>query len=86
MRHLGAERRARWAGRLPFLLKVLAAEEPLSLQAHPSAAQAEAGYAHEEALGIPRTAAERNYPDPLPKAASIKDRIAFWKGVDVKVA
>lgn len=63
----GAERRARWSDRLPFLLKVLAAEEPLSLQAHPSAAQSEAGYAQEEAYGIPRTAAERNYPDPLPK-------------------
>jgi mannose-6-phosphate isomerase len=63
----GAERRAHWADRLPFLLKVLAAEEPLSLQAHPSAAQSEAGYAQEEAYGIPRTAAERNYPDPLPK-------------------
>ncbi len=63
----GPARRTHWADRLPFLLKVLAAEEPLSLQAHPSAAQAEAGYAREEAAGIPRTAPDRNYPDPLPK-------------------
>lgn len=63
----GPSRARHWGGRLPFLLKVLAAEEPLSLQAHPSAAQAQAGYAREEAAGIPRTAAERNYPDPLPK-------------------
>jgi mannose-6-phosphate isomerase len=57
----------RWAGRLPFLMKVLAAEEPLSLQAHPSAEQAAEGYAREEKLGIPRDAATRNYPDPTPK-------------------
>lgn len=63
----GPVRSRHWSGRLPFLFKVLAAEEPLSLQAHPSAAQAQAGYAREEAAGIPRSAPERNYPDPLPK-------------------
>jgi mannose-6-phosphate isomerase len=54
---------ARWGSRLPFLLKVLAAEEPLSLQAHPSAVQAAEGFAREEAMGIPRDAPERNYTD-----------------------
>ena len=48
---------------LPFLLKVLAAEEPLSIQAHPDPQQAAAGFAREEALGIPRSAFERNYRD-----------------------
>ncbi|MBV8932647.1 MAG: mannose-6-phosphate isomerase, class I [Kutzneria sp.] len=57
----------RWGNRLPFLLKVLAAEEPLSLQAHPSAEQAAQGYAREEAAGIPRDAKNRNYPDPTAK-------------------
>jgi mannose-6-phosphate isomerase len=52
---------------LPFLLKVLAAEEPLSLQAHPSAEQAAEGYAREESKGIARDASNRNYPDPTPK-------------------
>ena len=64
---LGADVAARWDGRLPFLMKVLAAEEPLSLQAHPSAEQAAEGYAREEKQGIPRDAATRNYPDPTPK-------------------
>ena len=64
---LGASVVDRWHGRLPFLLKVLAAEEPLSLQAHPSASQAAEGYAREEARGIPRDASNRNYPDPTPK-------------------
>ncbi|WP_034270077.1 mannose-6-phosphate isomerase, class I [Haloechinothrix halophila] len=64
---LGASCARRWGGRLPFLLKVLAAEEPLSMQAHPTAAQAAEGYAREEAAGIPRDAPERNYPDPTAK-------------------
>jgi len=53
--------------RLPYLLKLLAAASPLSLQAHPTAAQAAAGFAREEAAGIPLTARERNYKDPNAK-------------------
>lgn len=53
----------RFGARLPFLLKVLAAAKPLSLQAHPSLAQAKAGFAREEAAGVPRTAGHRNYKD-----------------------
>lgn len=52
---------------LPFLLKVLAAASPLSLQAHPSAEQARAGFDAENAAGIPIDAAHRNYRDPFPK-------------------
>jgi hypothetical protein len=64
---LGERCATRWGGRLPFLLKILAAEEPLSMQAHPSAAQAAEGHAREERLGIPRDAPNRNYPDPTAK-------------------
>ncbi len=64
---LGERCAKRWGGRLPFLLKILAAEEPLSMQAHPSAAQAAEGHAREEQLGIPRDASNRNYPDPTAK-------------------
>ncbi|MDR0540172.1 MAG: mannose-6-phosphate isomerase, class I [Spirochaetaceae bacterium] len=53
--------------RLPFLMKVLAAEKPLSLQAHPGWEQARIGYARENALGIPFDAPDRNYKDPHPK-------------------
>ena len=49
---------------LPFLLKLLAAEEPLSLQAHPNREQAERGFAADEAAGIPRDAPRRRYRDP----------------------
>ncbi|GAA1328833.1 mannose-6-phosphate isomerase, class I [Leucobacter albus] len=50
-------------GSLPFLLKVLAIGAPLSLQAHPDLAQARAGFAHEEAAGVPIDAPHRNYRD-----------------------
>jgi mannose-6-phosphate isomerase len=53
--------------RLPFLLKIIAAEQPLSLQAHPSREQAEAGYAREQAAGVPRDAPHRTYRDGWPK-------------------
>ncbi len=66
-RELGDEAASRWGNRLPFLLKILAVEEPLSLQAHPSAEQAAQGCAREEAAGIARDAANRNYPDPTAK-------------------
>ena len=53
----------RHRGELPYLLKLIAPEEPLSLQVHPSLKQAREGFAAEEAAGIPRDSAERNYKD-----------------------
>jgi mannose-6-phosphate isomerase, class I len=55
------------AGELPFLLKLLAAGAPLSLQTHPTTEQARAGFAREEAAGIPRDAPQRTYRDPYAK-------------------
>jgi mannose-6-phosphate isomerase len=52
---------------LGFLLKVLAAAEPLSLQVHPTAEQAREGFARENAAGIPRDAPHRNYRDASAK-------------------
>lgn len=54
-------------GRLPFLLKVLAAGSALSLQAHPTMDQAREGFARENALGIPLDAPNRNYKDAFYK-------------------
>ncbi|WP_292832212.1 mannose-6-phosphate isomerase, class I [Microbacterium sp.] len=48
---------------LPYLMKLLAAASTLSIQAHPTKEQAVAGFAHEEARGIPRDAADRLYRD-----------------------
>jgi mannose-6-phosphate isomerase len=60
---LGEDTVRAFGPRLPFLLKVLAAEQPLSLQAHPSIAQAEEGFDREERAGVPRNAPNRNYRD-----------------------
>lgn len=60
---LGSASRARFGDVLPFLVKVLAADEPLSLQAHPSAEQAVEGYLREERMGIPVSSPVRNYRD-----------------------
>ncbi|ENN9980430.1 mannose-6-phosphate isomerase, class I [Vibrio vulnificus] len=51
-------------GELPYLFKVLAAGQALSIQVHPSKEEAEVGFAREEAQGIDRSAAQRNYRDP----------------------
>lgn len=53
--------------RLPFLLKILAAGKPLSLQAHPSSEHARAAFDMENAAGIPIDSPERNYRDPFHK-------------------
>jgi len=50
-------------GELPFLMKILAAGKPLSIQAHPNRAQALLGFEREEMEGLPRDAATRNYRD-----------------------
>ncbi|WP_371662039.1 mannose-6-phosphate isomerase, class I [Streptomyces sp. NBC_00280] len=60
---LGAAAVAKFGPRLPFLLKILAAGAPLSLQVHPNLAQAKEGYADEETRGIPVDAGHRNYKD-----------------------
>ncbi|MFC4125424.1 mannose-6-phosphate isomerase, class I [Nocardia rhizosphaerae] len=52
-----------FGARLPFLLKILAAEEPLSLQAHPSSAQARVGFERENRSGVPVDSPLRNYRD-----------------------
>jgi mannose-6-phosphate isomerase len=64
---LGARVHERFGPRLPFLMKVLAADAPLSLQAHPTIEQAMAGYAAEEAAGIPQSDPTRTFKDPWHK-------------------
>src|SRR4051794_5700670 len=66
-RLLGEAVVARFGGRLPFLMKVLAADAPLSLQAHPTTEQAEAGFAAEEAAGVPQDDPTRTFKDPFHK-------------------
>ena len=60
---LGSRSIARFGPKLPFLFKILSARKALSIQAHPDLAQAQIGFDHEEAIGIPITSPERNYQD-----------------------
>ena len=60
---LGADVAARFDGQLPFLLKVIAPEQPLSLQVHPGKELAEVGFQAEEEAGIPLDSPRRNYRD-----------------------
>jgi len=64
-RELGEAVAREFGGRLPFLLKVLAAGKALSIQVHPSRAQAEIGYRAETEHGVPGK--RRNYVDDWPK-------------------
>lgn len=64
---LGSRVRAAYGDQLPFLVKLLAADAPLSIQAHPSREQAEEGFNRENAQGIALNSPDRNYKDPNPK-------------------
>ncbi|MHC4473979.1 MAG: mannose-6-phosphate isomerase, class I, partial [Planctomycetota bacterium] len=64
---LGEETVRRFGGKLPFLFKVLAAERALSIQAHPDAEQARAGFERENAAGLALEDPRRNYRDANPK-------------------
>ncbi len=61
---LGASCCDRFGPRLPFMLKVLAIDVPLSIQVHPTEEQANEGFAAEEAAGIPLGDPRRRYVDP----------------------
>jgi mannose-6-phosphate isomerase len=63
-RTLGSGVVERFGPSLPFLAKLLAADSPLSIQAHPSVEQAAAGFARENDAGVALSAATRVYRDP----------------------
>ncbi|KHO23405.1 mannose-6-phosphate isomerase, class I [Mycolicibacterium setense] len=84
---LGSVAIGRFGDALPFLVKVLAADEPLSLQAHPSAAQAREGFDREDRLDIPVSSPVRNYRDRSHKpellvALGQFDALAGFRTVD----
>ena len=79
------------SGELPYLLKVLAASEPLSIQTHPTTDQAVAGFAREEAAGIARDASQRIYRDTSAKpellcALTPFEAVCGFKPFDTTVA
>ncbi|HJQ00216.1 MAG TPA: mannose-6-phosphate isomerase, class I [Jatrophihabitans sp.] len=77
---LGTATVRRFGPRLPFLVKVLAADRALSMQVHPALEQAQAGYAAEQAAGLVPGAPGRNYTDANHKpelAYALSDFDAF---------
>ncbi|MEV2248790.1 mannose-6-phosphate isomerase, class I [Streptomyces sp. NPDC049970] len=76
-RELGPAAVRAFGPRLPFLLKLLAAGAPLSLQVHPDLAQARRGYADEERRGVPVDAPHRTYKDANHKPELICALTAF---------
>jgi mannose-6-phosphate isomerase len=75
---LGAGVAERFGNKLPFLFKVLAADKPLSIQAHPNQEQARIGFNRENSAGIPLQAYNRNYADPNHKPELICALTPFW--------
>jgi mannose-6-phosphate isomerase len=75
---LGASTARRFSGQLPFLLKVLAAAHPLSIQAHPDRDQALRGFEMEDHEGIPLDSPNRNYKDRNHKPELICALTRMW--------
>lgn len=75
---LGEPVTARFGADLPFLFKILDAREMLSIQVHPSRDQAAAGFAAEEAAGIPLDAPQRCYKDRNHKPEAHVALGEFW--------
>ena len=75
---LGKSTAKKFSNRLPFLFKVLAAERPLSIQAHPNRDQARQGFSRENSRGVPLNASHRNYKDDNHKPEIICALTPFW--------
>jgi len=75
---LGAETARRFDSALPYLFKVLAAAQPLSIQAHPSKMQAIEGFERENRDGKALDAPDRNYRDANHKPEIICALTPFW--------
>jgi mannose-6-phosphate isomerase len=65
-------------GVFPFLMKILSAAKPLSIQAHPSTEQAESGFARENHVGLDLDDPQRNYKDDKHKPELISALDDFY--------
>lgn len=69
---------SRFGERFPFLLKVLAAAQPLSIQVHPDRQEAAAGFLRENEAEIPLDHPMRTFKDPNPKPECVCALTPFW--------
>ncbi|WP_421798513.1 mannose-6-phosphate isomerase, class I [Haliscomenobacter sp.] len=75
---LGQATAQRFANQIPYLLKILDVDKMLSIQAHPNKAEAERGFAAENAAGIPLSAFNRNFKDDNHKPEMMTALTDFW--------
>ena len=75
---LGTNVVQRFGPQLPFLFKILAADAPLSIQAHPNREQARSGYQRENREAVPLDASHRNYRDDNHKPEILCALSDFW--------
>ena len=75
---LGLATAQRFANQIPYLLKILDVDKMLSIQAHPNKAEAERGFAAENAAGIPINAFNRNFKDDNHKPEMMTALTDFW--------
>lgn len=98
---LGENALALFGAKLPFLTKVLAADEALSLQVHPTLEQAREGFAAENAAKVPLSSPERSYRDDNHKPEMLfaltefqalcgfrhpRDSVRFFRGLHGKLS
>ena len=75
---LGQASRQQFGDELPYLLKILDVEKPLSIQLHPTKAQAEKGFEAENAKGVSLTDNTRTYKDRNHKPEMMIALSEFW--------
>ncbi len=75
---LGQTSRQQFDDELPYLLKILDVEKPLSIQLHPTKAQAEKGFEAENAKGVALTDSTRTYKDRNHKPEMMIALSDFW--------
>ena len=75
---LGQASRQQFGDELPYLLKILDVEKPLSIQLHPTKAQAEKGFEAENAKGVSLTDNTRTYKDRNHKPEMMIALSDFW--------
>jgi mannose-6-phosphate isomerase len=75
---LGDDISNNYGTQLPFLFKVLASQNALALQVHPTVEQAQKGFERENVLGIALDSPQRNYLDRNHKPELICALRPFW--------
>ena len=75
---LGQASHQQFGDELPYLLKILDVEKPLSIQLHPTKAQAEKGFEAENAKGVSLTDSTRTYKDRNHKPEMMIALSDFW--------